>query len=188
MKDLKLTLTRQIVIGFLFSLLEFGTVALNAKILRLPLYLDCIWTCAASFFSPVSGIICALFYHFPVILFLHHSLPSLVFSICSLTVVLIIRIFVRCNKKLPFILSFILLIFIMALVISVEGGIIYNINYEHFAYTEESPINIFVYSIFIRGISFLFSGILGRIPINFLDKAIACILGWLIFRKMDSSI
>ncbi|MBQ0051544.1 MAG: hypothetical protein KBT11_05705 [Treponema sp.] len=178
----KITLSKQIIIGLAFAAMEFLMVVLNYKFLKLPLYFDCIWTCAASFFSPLSGIICAVCYHFPVIILLHHDWPSLIFSLCSLTVVLCVRIFVRYKKNLPFVLSFIMLIFVIAFAISIEGGIIYNINYEHLAYIEESPDNNFIYSFFIRGFSFLFSGILGRIPVNLIDKTVACIFGLLIYK------
>lgn len=184
----KITLSKQIIIGLVFATMEFLMVVLNYRFLKLPLYFDCIWTCAASFFSPLSGIICAVYYHFPVIILLHHDWPSLIFTFCSLTVVLCIRIFLRYKKNLPFLLSFIMLIFIMAFIISIEGGIIYNINYEHFDYSEYSPDNNFIYSFFIRGIPFLLSGILGRIPVNLLDKAIACTCGWFIYKGLSSKL
>lgn len=185
MENKKLPLYVQIIIGFAFASMEFLTVVVNYIFLKLPLYFDCIWTCAASFFCPLSGIICAICYHFPVIILLHHDWPSLIFIICSLTVVLCVRVFLRYKKNLPFILSFIMLIFTMSFIISIEGGIIYNINYEHFAYSEYSPDNSFIYSFFIRGIPFLLSGILGRIPVNLLDKSIACICGWWLYKLLN---
>ncbi len=174
----EISLTKQIGAGLACALLEFLTVVANASVLKLPLYMDCIWTCAASFFAPLSGILCAVCYHFPVKIFSQHDWPSLFFIICSLTVVLRIRFFLEHKKNLPFVLSFIMLIFAMAFIISIEGGIIYTINYEYFDYIEDSPDNSFIYSFFIRGIPFLISGVLGRIPINLLDKAIACTCGW----------
>ncbi len=180
----EISLFKQIGIGLACAFMEFVMVAVNYRFLHLPLYFDCIWTCAASFYSPVSGILCALLYHFPVILLLHHDWPSLIFALCSLSVVLCIRIFLRHKRQLPFVLSFIMLIFAMAFIISIEGGIIYSMNYEHFGYSEYSPDNNFIYSFFIRGIPFLLSGILGRIPVNLLDKAIACSCGWWIFRLL----
>lgn len=186
--ETKTPLTTQIIIGLLSALLEFLTVVVNANFLRIPLYLDCIWTCAASFICPLSGIICGIFYHFPVKIFLHHDWPSLFFIICSLSVVLCVRVFMRYKKNLPFVLSFIMLIFSMTFLISIEGGIIYNINYEHFNYIETSPDNSFIYSFFIRGIPFLLSGIMGRIPVNLLDKTIACVLGWWIHKCFKTAI
>lgn len=173
MENKKLPLFKQIIIGIVATFFEFLMVVVNADFLKLPIYFDCIWTCAASFFSPLSGIICAVCYHFPVIIMYHHGWPSLMFALCSLSVVLCVRIFMNYKKNLPFILSFI---------ISIEGGIIYTINYEQFDYSEYSPDNNFIYSFFICGIPFLLSGILGRIPVNLLDKTIASFLGWEIYR------
>lgn len=115
MENKKLPLFKQIIIGIVAAFFEFLMVVVNADFLKLPIYFDCIWTCAASFFSPLSGIICAVCYHFPVIIMYHHGWPSLMFALCSLSVVLCVRIFMNYKKNLPFILSFI---------ISIEGGII----------------------------------------------------------------
>ena len=46
----KITLSKQIIIGVVFAVLEFSMVVLNYKFLKFPLNFVCIWTCAASFF------------------------------------------------------------------------------------------------------------------------------------------
>lgn len=175
-------MTKKILVGLVCTAMEFLTIVLNAFVFKIPLYMDCIWTVAASFFSPVSGIICGTLYHLPVIFLLDHNMLSLVYILCSLSVVLCVRIFVSYRKKMPFALSLLILIVSMSLLISIEGGIIYSINFGYFEYIEESSANDFIYSFFLRGFSFLMSGILGRIPINLLDKTIACLCGWLIYK------
>lgn len=49
----KITLSKQIIIGVVFAVLEFSMVVLNYKFLKFSLNFICIWTCAASFFSPL---------------------------------------------------------------------------------------------------------------------------------------
>ena len=145
---------------------------------HIPLYLDMIFTMLASYFGWFAGIGAALIHHL-LSINAPDGLVSFPFIICSLTGVGIIRFFLQKNKSIkPFDLVFI--IFVMCIVIAVEGGIIYTVLFTNFNYTEHMITKYFTLSLIVQHIPMIISAIIARIPTNLIDKAIAVIISWLL--------
>ena len=148
---------------------------------RIPLYMDSIWNVAASFYSLASGLTCGVVFQIAVVVAGLSKPSSLVFTICSVTITLTVRLFVRCTPRLvnltQKILAVIVLIIAQTFLISIEGGLLYILIFDATRYGELSSTNSFVYSFFMQGFPYAFSAIVGRIPVNLADKAIAVLVG-----------
>ena len=173
----------QIALGIAAGFLETATAHYFQPVI--PLYMDSIWNIAASFCSLASGIACGIVFQIAVIVLGFSNPSSLVFTVCSITVSLLVRVFVRYWPSLinltQKILSIIILIIALALSISLEGGLLYILIFDATRYGELSTTNSFVYSFFMQGFPYAFSAIVGRIPVNLADKALAVLLGGGIF-------
>ncbi len=175
-----ISLKWQIPLGILFGLLNHGVYFLQS-FNPVPLYMDTLFTVTASFFGPVSGVLAAALYHI-LYLFIYPNvdLSSLVWSICSLSIVLIIRLYIRIRKKIEF-PDIILLIFLIALIISLEGAIIFTILNSWTDFIEDSQIKFMYALLNSNSFSVFVSALLPRVPVNILDKAICTLLGWFSF-------
>ena len=144
--------------------------------------MDTLFTVAASFFGAVSGVIAAALYHILYLLFYQNvAASSLVWMICSLTIVLIIRLYIKIRKRVEF-PDIILLIFLIALIISVEGAIIFTVLNALTNFTEDSQIKFMYALLNSNNVSVFVSALLPRGPVNILDKAICVLLGWFSFK------
>lgn len=177
--NLHIAVGRQLLIGLAAGLLDFLMSYLCVDLLALPLYTDCIFTVAASFLGAWSGVAAGVMVH--VFRIIVGDRLSLLFIICSVSVVPLVRLLMKI-EELPFYIVFMLLVSSMTLVISVEGGIIYMLLFERLSYMETSATNAIVFSLVLRNVPLLVSSIAGRIPVNFLDKLIACFAGYLLAR------
>ena len=140
--------------------------------------MDTLFTVTASFFGAVSGVIAAALYHILYLFFYHDvAISSLVWMICSLTIVLIIRVYIKIRKKVEF-PDIILLIFLIALIISVEGAVIFTVLNALTDFVEDSQIK-FMYALLNSN---NVSALLPRVPVNILDKAICVLLGWFSYK------
>ncbi len=81
------------------------------------------------------------------------------------------------NKKIS-LLDIILITFILSIVISVEGGLIYTFIYTKFDYIENNGSKYLTLLLVLQRIPLIFSAILARIPTNLLDKFIAVSVSW----------
>lgn len=175
-----ISLKWQIPLGILFGLLNHGVYFLQS-FNPVPLYMDTLFTVTASFFGPVSGVLAAALYHILYLfIYLNVALSSLVWSICSLSIVLIIRLYIRIRKKIEF-PDIILLIFLIALIISLEGAIIFTILNSWTDFIEDSQIKFMYALLNSNSFSVFVSALLPRVPVNILDKAICTLLGWFSF-------
>ena len=174
----------QILLGLAFGLLNHGVYFLQS-FNPVPLYMDTLFTVTASFFGAVSGVIAAALYHILYLFFYHNvELSSLVWMICSLTIVLIIRLYIKIRKKVEF-PDIILLIFLIALIISLEGAIIFTILNKLADFKEDSQIKFMYALLNNNSFSVFVSALLPRVPVNILDKAICVFLGWFSYKGIQ---
>ena len=171
----------QILLGIIFGFLNHAVYFLQS-FNPVPLYMDTLFTVAASFFGAVSGVIAAALYHILYLLFYQNvAASSLVWMICSLTIVLIIRLYIKIRKRVEF-PDIILLIFLIALIISVEGAVIFTVLNACTNFTEDSQIKFMYALLNSNNVSVFVSALLPRVPVNILDKAICVLLGWFSFK------
>lgn len=183
-----LTFSYPIVIQILLGLL-CGCLNIGANYLQhfnpVPLYMDTIFTITASFFGAVSGVISALVYHISTtIIYAKVPLWSLVWGICSLTIVLIIRIYIHIRRKIE-ITDLVLLVFVISLVVSLEGSAIFTVLNVATGYREDSQVKFMYALLSSNSISIFVSALLPRVPVNILDKAISTCIGWLSFKGIS---
>ena len=98
------------------------------------------------------------------------------FVICSLSMVLIVRFYIK-NKETLSLMDFVFMIFISALVISFEGGLIFVFVFNQFDFKETVEVNKITYILIRQQIPLLVSAWLSRIPVNLLDKTLAVLAG-----------
>lgn len=179
----------QILIGLICSCLEFGLYYVYQSLFNpLPLYMDTLFTTAASFFGPISGCICAFLFHAISIFIFKYPLYNFAWSICSFSVVLIISLYISLRKKsignkLEMI-DIVLLVFIIALAISVEGALIFTTLNFAVNYSEDSQVRFMFAYLSSNNISTFFSALLPRVPVNILDKGICVSLGFFAYKGM----
>ena len=170
----------QILSGLAFGLMNLGPHYFNSHF-RLPLYMDTIFTVTAAFFSLTAGLVCAAFFHIVSVFVYNFSTYSLFWSICSFSIVFIIRIYILRHKKIGLI-DIVFLIFLISLIISFEGATIFTVMNILANYKETSQVR-FMYSLLkSANLPVFISALLPRIPANIVDKTIAMIFGWLCYK------
>lgn len=177
----------QIPLGIIFACLNIGVNYLQ-NFNPVPLYMDTIFTISASFFGGICGIISGLLYHITTtIIYAKVPLWSLVWAICSLTIVLIIRVYIKIRKKIE-IPDLILLVFLISLIVSIEGATIFTVLNVFTGYNEDSQVKFMYALLSSNSISVFISAWLPRVPVNILDKAISICIGWLSFKGIKKLI
>ena len=101
----------QILLGLAFGLMNLCPHYFNSHF-QLPLYMDTIFTVTASFFSLTAGLVCAAVFHIVSVFSYHFSPYSLFWSICSFSIVFIIRFYVSRKEKIGLI-DIVFLIFLI---------------------------------------------------------------------------
>ena len=171
----------QIPLGIIFTCLNILVNYLQ-NYNPVPLYMDTIFTITASFFGGICGLISGLLYHITTtIIYAKVPLWSLVWAICSLTIVLIIRIYIRIRQKIE-ITDLILLVFLISLIVSIEGATIFTVLNVFTGYKEDSQVKFMYALLSSNSISVFISALLPRVPVNILDKAISTCIGWLSYK------
>jgi hypothetical protein len=165
----------QVIFGVVCSILNILVGLLRQT--GIPMYMDCIFTAAASFFGAIGGLICALFTQLINCVFFSHPLSELPFVICSLTIVLVIRLYFR-NKQMPNYLDLLIISFFLAIIISLEGALVYILVYKLFAYDELVQSKYFTFILLRQNFSLLLSAFLSRLPVNLIDKTVAIFAGY----------
>ena len=176
----------QIPLGLIFVALNVGVNYLQ-NFNPIPLYMDTIFTIAASFFGLFSGLICAILYHISCTLIFHFDASTLVWVICSLTIVIIIRIYIKIRKKIE-IPDLILLVFLISLIVSLEGATIFTLLNIFTGYNEDSQVKFMYALLSSNSISVFISALLPRVPVNILDKAISVSIGWACYKGIGKLI
>lgn len=170
----------QILLGLAFGLMNLAPHYLNSHF-QLPLYMDTIFTVTAAFFSLTAGLVCAAIFHIVSVFVYNFSPYSLFWSICSFSIVFIIRFYVSRKEKIGLI-DIVFLIFLISLIISFEGATIFTVMNILANYKETSQVR-FMYSLLkSANLPVFISALLPRIPANIVDKAIAMIFGWLCYK------
>ena len=173
---LKIQISLGIVFAFLNLLLHF----LN-RFNPVPLYADTLFTVTAAFSGLTSGLICAVLSHILFFLAYHFGAESLFWMICSLSVVAIIRLYLK-RRNVIEVADIILLIFLIALLVSFEGTFIFMILNTLSNYDEDSQIRFMYTFLSSSNIPTFISALLPRVPVNILDKGICVPLGYLCYR------
>ncbi len=169
----------QIVYGVIAGFLNYWTASFFTQTLKIPLFFDCIWTISASFLGLWSGLICAGVYHVcwcTVQLIQYGTIYyDFLFSICSVTLVLIVRSF--CLTRFRF-FDLLVLEMLSVLSISIEGGIIASLLYnsEHFIFSH--PVDMSFRDVIMNNATILLSAIISRLVVNMIDKCIAVAVGF----------
>lgn len=169
----------QIVTGILCLILNV-TVVYFAQTPNNPLFLDTIFTLTAACFGWISGLIVSCLSNLMYWLFVNFEDGSVWFTFCSISIVVIIRLFVQNKSKLTF-LDLLSIYLLSVLAISLEGSIIYTILYNTTSFKETTGVKHFTLILVRQQVPLIFGAFLARIPINLIDKAIATVLGWLVF-------
>jgi hypothetical protein len=174
----KYSLLFQVILGIVCGLLN-GVSNLQ-PLWKFPLYNDTIFTVLASFFGWVSGIVSAFTFHtiVPLIpIFETEGYLVFFFVFCSLSMVAIVQLYQRKKDRLLFIDLFIL-IFIITMVISLEGAFIFNILYKLFEYQEPIESKKITYLMLQQQIPLFLSAWFARVPVNLVDKTLAVCVGY----------
>lgn len=143
-----------------------------------PLYMDTIFTTAASLSGLWSGLLCAAASH---ILHVALSGGSVLWSICSFSLVLVFRVYISKRKYVGF-LDIIFLVFVLSLLIGLEGAVIVAVLQKISDFQETSSIRTMYVLLRKINIPVIVSAFLYRIPANLVDKGICVSLGFLIWR------
>lgn len=175
-------LKTQIPLGIVFAFLNLGVNFLN-RFNPIPLYMDTLFTVTASFCGLTSGLIAAVFYHILCTLVNHFDAISLFWALCSVTVVLIIRHYLFLRKKIEA-TDVLLLVFLVALIISFEGAVLFTVLNAITRYEEDSQIRFMYALLSSSNFPTFLSALLPRVPVNILDKGICVSLGYLTFRLL----
>lgn len=181
----KISMPMQIFIGVSFGLLNLLVNGIAVEILKIPFYMDTIFTVAAGFLSLPCGLICAVTYHMSEVIIKYQSLIPSWFGLCSVTVAVICWLFAK-NEKEFSLIKLLLLSVILILIISTEGGIIYNSFYAAKAdFVEDQANNLFTFSLLMNKIPLLWSSIISRIPVSIVDKTVAVFGGFFIAKYFN---
>ncbi|MBD5399129.1 MAG: hypothetical protein HDR57_00620 [Treponema sp.] len=183
-----------IVAGFLNLL--FCSAAIE---LKLPLFMDTLFTVTASCFGWACGIIAAVASHIIGFLSNRYSfpkdIPNLLYFFCSLTIVAGVRI-VLFRKPLndgranPFDMLFLSIVF--AFVISLEGGLFYVMlvqsNRVSANIIGNRAVSSLIYTFVTKNIPMLIASPLASIPVNLVDKTLAVFGGYGIFALLKNAV
>lgn len=185
----KYSIKLQLLLGIILGILNYGVNCLQEAFNPVPLYMDTLFTVTASFLGVFSGTICAAMYHILCCILKNRELSSLCWSICSFSIVLIIRLFIRYHnkniKRKPEFLEMLFLIFVIVIVISLEGAIIFTILQAVVKYREDSQVRQMYLLLIRNNIPVFVSAFLPRLPVNILDKGICVTLGYFCFRWIE---
>ena len=175
--------TAQIILGIICLVLNVLTAFLSQTAYN-PLFLDTIFIVTASFFGWISGLITAGFANPFTTLLRGDHLSGLWFALCSISFVVIIRLYLHKKYTINF-LDLLPIYLLAVLVISLEGAIISTLLYQTAGLQEVTGIKFFTVILLRQHIPIIFSSLLSRIPINILDKAITTLLGYLFYLTIN---
>ena len=168
----------QLVLGILCGVLNYLLIVIR-EFFKIPLFLDTVFTMLASFYGPAAGCIAAFLCHLFALLFDTNS--NLLWMICSLTIVLVIRLFSRNGKPVPW-TGIVWILILTVVLITVEGTIIASLLYFTGAdYLEPSSLSTSVFVLLTSGVSYFAVAFLVRLPVNLIDKTVSLILALLVY-------
>ena len=168
----------QLIFGLVFAALNFvlKTVQYYSPI---PLYLDTVFTITASFFGALCGTVCSVIFHTMVAIHVHNP-ANFFWVFCSLTIVLIIRVYLKKREQIS-VFGMVFLIIIVSVIIGFEGSVLFVILNTVVQYKDDSPARIMYHILMRSNFPIFVSAFLPRIPMNILDKTISFPLGYAAF-------
>ena len=179
-----------IVAGFLNIALSLAAIKLHV-----PLFMDTLFTVTASCFGWTCGIVAAVSLH--TLSFVVHGfmLQNLTFFFCSLTMVVCVRLMLFRKNALNTMehggskpLRLLILAIVLALVISLEGGLFYYALISLTKYNiGNQAVNMLIYTFVTQNVPMLISATLARFPVNLVDKAAAVFGGYGIFALLQKA-
>lgn len=168
----------QLVLGILCGVLNYLLIVIR-EFFKIPLFLDTVFTMLASFYGPVAGCIAAFLSH--LFALLSDTNSNLLWVICSLTIVLVIRLFSRNGKPVSW-AGIVWILILTVVLITVEGTIIASALYFTGAdYLEPSSLSTSVFVLLTSGVSYFAVAFLVRLPVNLIDKTVSLILALLVY-------
>ena len=170
--------------------LNFAVSLFAAKGIKIPLFLDTIFTIAILFYCGIlPAAITAFITSIPSSLVVHAPFYIL-FFICSVVIILITDKIMKYNSKNNNSIKLTILYLILAALLSgfassIIGGIIHTSGLILFPNKiEEIVTEKFVLSLFSKNGSLLLSSILGRVPSTCIDRIVSNIAGWGVYQLM----
>lgn len=176
----KFSVKMQILLGVACGLLELLADLLQEYFNPVPLFMDTLFTITASFFGGIAGIISAVLFHVLNKVLYARTLFYLSWIAVSLTIVLIIRLYIRVRREYTAI-DIVLLSFIVGIAISAEGALIFSMLHIFADYREDMPVRQMYLFLKSNGLPLFICALLPRVPINLLNKGICVPLGFLIY-------
>lgn len=160
----------QFLYGSFAGLLNILAASVAYK-LKLPVYLDMMFTISAAFFGWISGITSIAVFYLGQLCFLYADLSLIMFSMGGFTAVVFVRIFFR-NKDMIHFIDVLFIIFILSIASAFEGAVFFRLSYRSFNQMEFRATKYMTYLLLRQQIPLLFASFLSRLPTNFLDKII----------------
>lgn len=166
------------------ALLNYALEYFAAYIIKIPLFLDTIFTITITFYcGPIPALFSTILYSIPSSLIVNAPIYML-FNFCSLAIIFITYGLMRYNEKnnnskLLTFLYLILAALLAGFVSSIIGGFIHTIALLLYPdVVGEITTEKFVLSLFSKNGNLILSAILGRIPTTCLDRVISNLVGW----------
>ena len=184
----------QCALGIIAGVLNIA-LSLAAIRLHVPLFMDTLFTVTASCAGWTCGIVAAASLHILSFIVYGYISQNLTFFFCSLTVVAGVRLMLfrksaanaeeRGGSK-P--LRLLILAIVLALVISLEGGLFYYALISLTKYNiGNQAVNMLIYTFVTQNVPMLISATLARFPVNLVDKAAAVFGGYGIFALLQKA-
>lgn len=152
------------------------------------LFLDMYFTIFASYFGLVAGLFSSFIKHVVISLFLGNSIASSAWGICTVSAVFAVRLFLARQKSI-FIIELMTLVLILTCVISIEGAVIASFFYNcSTTFVEDPSIAGYILSLLRQGFPLFFTAFVSRIPVNFIDKGLAVLSSWILYRAVHGII
>ena len=180
--------------GFLNLLLSSAAIRLHV-----PLFMDTLFTVAASCFGWTCGIVAAAASHIVGFLSDGYSVPkdvpNLLYFFCSLTIVAGVRMVLfrkpqNAGRANP--LDMLFLSIVLAFVISVEGGLFYVMLVQSNRVSADiignRAVSSLIYTFVTKNIPMLVASPLASLPVNLVDKTVAVFGGYGIFALLKNGV
>lgn len=176
----KFSVRAQVLLGAVCGLFDLHVCSLQERFNPVPLFMDTLFTITASFFGGIAGAISAVVFRILNTVMFAEQMPSLAWVVVALTIVLIIRLYVRVRQEFTAI-DIVLLSFIIGLIVSAEGALVFSLLNIFADYREGVSVRQMYIFLKSNGLPLFICALLPRVPMNLLDKGICVPLGYLIF-------
>ena len=177
-----------LIISIIGGILNFALSYLISTVLKIPLFMDTVFTIALTFYlGPIPALFSSFLYSIPSSLIVNAPIYIL-FNLCTVAIVFITYAIMKYNEKnnnskLLTFLYLILAALIAGFVSSIIGGCVHTVALLLYPdVVGEITTEKFVLSLFSKNGSLFLSAILGRVPSTCLDRVISNILGWSLYK------